>query len=45
MKKRKGFNCKRKRQIILNCPEKARISIIINTSDINNIENIKQGKE
>ncbi len=30
---------------MLNYPEKAKVSAITNTSDIDNIENIDQGKE
>ena len=45
MKEKKCFNCKRRRYTMLNCLEKAKISIITNASDIDNIENIDPKKE
>ena len=45
IKKGKSFNYKGKGHIMLNCLEKARISINIDASDIDNIENIDQGKK
>ncbi len=45
MKKGKCFNCKKRGHTMLNCPERAKVSIITNASDIDDIENINQGKE
>ncbi len=45
MKKGKYFNCKEKRHTMLNCPEKTKVSAIIDALDIDDIENIDQGKE
>ena len=39
-KKRKCFNCKEKKHIMLNYLEKAKIFAIINALNINNIKNI-----
>ena len=44
-KKRRYFNYKEKAYIIFNCPEKAKISAIIDILNIYDIENIDQGKE
>lgn len=44
MKEEKCFNYKKKRYSIYNCLEKAKISVIANISDINNIKNIDQEK-
>ena len=45
MKEGRCFNCKGKGHTMLNCPEKAKVSAITNASDIDDIENIDQGKE
>ena len=45
MKEGRCFNYKGKGHIILNCPENAKISAIINISDVNDIENIDQRKK
>ncbi len=45
MKEERCFNCKGRRHTILNCPEKAKVSAIIDASDIDDIEDIDQGKE
>lgn len=45
MKEERYFNYKRKGHIIPNYLEKAKISAITNTSDIDDIKNINQGKE
>lgn len=45
IKKRRCFNCKEKGHKPLNCPKKAKISIITDTSNMNNIENIDLKKE
>lgn len=44
MNKERYFNYKKKEYIILNCLEKIKVSTIIDTSDINDIENIDQEK-
>ena len=40
MKERKCYKCKIKEHIIFNCSEKVKVSIVSNTSNINNIEDI-----
>ena len=40
MKEGKCFDCKRKRYTMLNYPKKAKISVITDASDVDNIENI-----
>ena len=45
MKEGKCFNYKRKRHTMLNYPEKAKLSVISGTSNIDNIEDIDQEKE
>ena len=45
MKEGRCFNCKERGHTMLNCPKKANVSIITDASDIDNIENIDQGKE
>ncbi len=45
MKERRCFDCKARENTMLNCPEKAKVSAIIDASDIDDIENIDQGKE
>lgn len=45
IKKRKYFNYKKKKYIILNCLKKAKFFAIIDASNLNNIENINQKKE
>ena len=45
MKEGRCFNCKGRGHTMLNCPEKAKISAITDASDIDDIENIDQGKE
>lgn len=44
-KKRRYFNCKKRGYTIFNCLEKAKISIVTDTLNIDNIENIEQKKE
>ena len=45
MKEGRYFNCKRRGHMMLNCPEKAKVSAITDASDIDNIDNIDQRKE
>lgn len=45
MEKSKYFNCKKRDYIIPNYLEKAKVFIIKNSSNINNIENIDQRKK
>ena len=45
MKEGRCFNCKERGYTMLNCPKKANVSAITDASDIDNIENIDQGKE
>lgn len=44
IKKPRCFNYKKKRHKMLNCPERMKVSAIIDTSDIGNIGNIDQRK-
>ena len=45
IKEGRCFNCKERGHTMLNCPKKANVSAITDASDIDNIENIDQGKE
>ena len=45
MKEGRCFNCKERGHTMLNCLKKTNISAITDASDIDNIENIDQGKE
>ena len=45
MKEGRCFNCKERGHTMLNCPKKANVSAITDASNIDNIENIDQGKE
>ncbi len=45
MKEGRCFNYKERGHTMLNCPEKAKVSAITDASDIDDIENIDQGKE
>lgn len=45
MKEGRCFNCKGMGHTMLNCPEKTKVSAISGTSDIDDIEDIDQGKE
>ena len=45
MKKGKCFNCKKRGHTMLNCLKKAKVFTITDILDINNIENIDQGKK
>ena len=45
MKKGKCFHCKRKGNTILNYPKKTKISVITDTSNIDDIENIDKEKK
>lgn len=45
MKKRSYFNYKIKEYIMLNCPKKDKVFVIIDISNIDNIENINQEKK
>lgn len=44
MKDGRCFKCKDKGHIMLHCPEKPKVSAIIDVSDIDNIVKIDQGK-
>ena len=45
IKEGRCFNCKGRGHTILNCLEKAKVSAITDASDIDDIENVNQGKE
>ena len=45
IKEGRCFNCKGRGHTMLNCSEKAKVSAITDASNIDNIENIDQGKE
>ena len=45
IKEGRCFNCKKRGHTMLICPKKANVSTITDALDIDNIENIDQGKE
>ena len=45
IKEGRCFNCKERGHTMLDCPKKVNISAITDASDIDDIENIDQGKE
>lgn len=45
IKEGRYFNCKEKRHKMLNCPAKAKVSVIIDIANVDNIKNIKQKKK
>ena len=45
IKEGRYLNCKGREHTMLNCPQKAKISVITNSSHVDDIENIDQKKE